>query len=100
KGDARYWHVEVGERRAPDAVWAYPEPIESASFLAGYAALVWDSCDEWFVEDEQAFRHPRDPYARIDVYTTTRHGGALAGGEGLASGRPAKGPYETPLPPG
>jgi uncharacterized protein (DUF427 family) len=99
KGDARYWHVEVGERRAPDAVWSYPEPIESASFLAGYAALVWDSFDEWFVEDEQAFGHPRDPYARIDVYKTTRHVRVLIGGEVLADSRRTKVLYETSLPP-
>jgi uncharacterized protein (DUF427 family) len=99
KGDARYWHVAVGERRAPDAVWAYPEPIESASFLAGYAALAWDSFDEWFVEDEQAFGHPRDPYARIDVYKTTRHVRVLVDGEVLADSRRTKVLYETSLPP-
>src|SRR5919204_4097661 len=62
KGDASYRSIRVGDRVAPDAVWAYPQPIESAEFLAGYAALVWDAVDEWFVEDEQAFGHPRDPY--------------------------------------
>jgi len=99
KGDARYWHVQVGERRAPDAVWAYPEPIERASFLAGYAALDWDSFDEWFVEDEQAFGHPRDPYSRIDVYRTSRHVRVLVGDEVLADSRRTKVLYETSLPP-
>jgi uncharacterized protein (DUF427 family) len=99
KGDARYWHVEVGGRRAPDAVWAYPEPIESASFLAGYAALDWNSFDEWFVEDEQAFGHPRDPYARIDVYKTSRHVRVLVDGEVLADSRRTHVLFETSLPP-
>src|SRR5262245_43712458 len=26
KGQACYWHVAAGGRRAADAVWAYPEP--------------------------------------------------------------------------
>jgi uncharacterized protein (DUF427 family) len=99
KGDARYWHVRVGERWAPDAVWAYPEPIDRASFLAGYAALDWDSFDEWFVEDEQAFGHPRDPYARIDVYRTTRHVRVLRDDVVLADSRRTKVLFESSLPP-
>jgi uncharacterized protein (DUF427 family) len=99
KGDARYWNVQVGERRAPNAIWAYPEPIERASFLAGYVALVWDAFDEWFVEDEQAFGHPRDPYSRIDVYATTRHVRVLLRGELLADSRRTKVLFETALPP-
>jgi uncharacterized protein (DUF427 family) len=99
KGDARYWDVHVGKRHAPNAIWAYPEPIESASFLAGYVALVWDAFDEWFVEDEQAFGHPRDPYKRIDVYASTRHVRVLLHDEVLADSRRTKILFETSLPP-
>ena len=99
KGTARYWSVRVGDRQVPNAIWAYPEPLESASFLAGYVALDWDSFDEWFVEDEQAFGHPRDPYARIDVYSTTRHVRVLRDGVVLADSRRAKVLFETVLPP-
>ncbi len=73
KGEARYRSIRVGDRVAPDSVWSYASPPEPASFLAGYVALDWHSFDEWFVEDEQAFGHPRDPYSRIDVFRTTRH---------------------------
>ena len=99
KGTARYWSVRVRDRHVPDAIWAYPDPIEPAAFLAGYVALEWDAFDEWFVEDEQAFGHPRDPYARIDVYRTTRHVRVLRDGEVLADSRRAKVLFETVLPP-
>ena len=99
KGDASYRSIRVGDRVAPDAVWSYPQPIESAPFLAGYSALVWDAVDEWFVEDEQAFGHPRDPYHRIDVYPTTRHVRVSLDGEVLADSRRAKLLAETGLPP-
>ena len=99
KGTARHWSIRVGEREAPNAAWAYPEPIPSASFLAGYLALEWNALDEWFVEDEQAFGHPRDPYSRIDVYNTTRHVRVLLDGELLADSRRAKALFETALQP-
>ncbi len=99
KGEAQYWSVRVGERVAPDAIWSYPDPIEPAAFLAGYAALDWDSVDEWFVEDDQIFGHPRDPYSRIDVYKTTRHVRVLLDGEALADSRRSMVLFETALPP-
>jgi uncharacterized protein (DUF427 family) len=68
KGDAGYWSVRGGGRVVPDAVWAYQDPIAAASFLRDHVALYWHAADEWFVEDAQAFGHPRDPYHRIDVY--------------------------------
>lgn len=99
KGEARYWTVRIGEGRAPDALWAYPDPVPSASFLTGHMAPVWAAFDEWFVEDEQAFGHPRDPYCRIDVYKTTRHVRVLLNGQALADSRRAKILFETALPP-
>jgi uncharacterized protein (DUF427 family) len=99
KGRARYWNVRVEDRVAPDAIWEYPEPIDSASFLAGYLALDWRSFDEWFVEDEQVFGHPRDPYSRIDVYTSTRQVRVVLDGEVLADTRRPKILFETSLPP-
>jgi uncharacterized protein (DUF427 family) len=35
KGDASYWSLPG----APNAVWYYPEPIDSATFLAGHVAF-------------------------------------------------------------
>jgi uncharacterized protein (DUF427 family) len=99
KGEARYRSVRAGGKLAQDAVWAYPEPIESAAFLTGYAAIYWDALDEWLIEDEQVFGHPPDPYSRIDVYDTSRHVRVLVDGEVLADSRRAKLLVETGLPP-
>jgi uncharacterized protein (DUF427 family) len=99
KGDARYWSLRVGERTAPDAVWAYPQPLEPASFLAGHVAFYWHALDEWFAEEEQLFGHPRDPYSRIDVYRTSRRVRVLLDGEVLADSVRAKILFETGLPP-
>jgi uncharacterized protein (DUF427 family) len=99
RGDVRYRSVRVGDRSVPDAVWWYPDPPAEASFLAGHVALDWNSFDEWFVEDEQAFGHPRDPYSRIDVFKTTRRVRVLVDGETVADCRRAKMLCETALPP-
>ncbi len=99
KGDARYWSLKARGRTAPDAVWAYPEPMEPAAFLAGHLAFYWRALDEWFAEDEQLHGHPRDPYSRIDVYRTTRRVRVLLDGEVLADSVRAKILFETGLPP-
>jgi uncharacterized protein (DUF427 family) len=44
KGQASYWTVEVAggdgpARRAENAVWAYPDPYDEVSGLAGYYAF-------------------------------------------------------------
>jgi uncharacterized protein (DUF427 family) len=98
KGEARYWTLRVGERELPDAVWHYPEPIEQASFLAGHVALYWNAVDEWFAEEAQLFGHPRDPYARIDVYPSSRHVRVSLGGEVVAESRRTMALFESNLP--
>jgi uncharacterized protein (DUF427 family) len=49
KGDASYWSVRVSDRVAENAVWGYPEPIDSAPPLADYLAFYWNKMDEWFL---------------------------------------------------
>jgi uncharacterized protein (DUF427 family) len=39
KGEASYWSLRVDGQVLPNAVWYYPEPIASASFLAGHVAF-------------------------------------------------------------
>jgi uncharacterized protein (DUF427 family) len=50
KGDASYRSVQVGDRVAENAVWSYPEPLESAPPLAGYAAFYWHKMDISFTD--------------------------------------------------
>ena len=99
KGEATYRSLRAGDRFAEDAVWAYAHPLDAASFIAGHAAFYWDRLDEWFVEDEQVFGHPRDPFHRIDVYRTTRRVRVSVDGELLADSVRALALFETALPP-
>lgn len=99
KGEASYRSLRVGDRFEPDAVWTYPEPIPPAAFLAGHAAFYWKKLDEWFVEDEQVFGHPRDPYHRIDTYRTSRPVRISVDGETLAESTRAVALFESGLPP-
>jgi uncharacterized protein (DUF427 family) len=73
KGEASYWSVRVGDRVAQNAVWRYPEPIESCPDISGHVAFYWDSLDSWWEEDDEVFRHARDPYHRVDVLRSSRH---------------------------
>ncbi len=74
KGKVRYWHLNLGERQAPDAVWAYDGPPRSGNpDLRGYRAFEWEKADHWYIEDEEVFGHPRNPYTRIDIHRSSRH---------------------------
>jgi uncharacterized protein (DUF427 family) len=72
KGDASYWSLRAGDDVRVDAVWAYEQPLESAPWLRGFAALYFDRVDRWLVEDEPLAGHLRDPYHRVDVHQSSR----------------------------
>jgi uncharacterized protein (DUF427 family) len=99
KGDASYWSVKVGDRISENAVWGYPEPIDSAAPLAGYLAFYWRMMDHWYEEDEEVFVHPRDPYHRVDILESSRHVKVRVNGEAVAETRRPKVLFETGLPP-
>jgi uncharacterized protein (DUF427 family) len=94
KGDASYWNAGS----ADNAIWGYPEPIESAAFLRGYMAPYWHLMDAWFEEDEPLKIRFRDPYHRVDVRESSARVTVRAGGEVVAeSARPLL-LFETGLP--
>jgi uncharacterized protein (DUF427 family) len=99
KGDASYWSVRVGDKVAENAVWSYPDPIDSAPQLGGYLAFYWRRMDHWFEEDEEIFVHPRDPYHRVDVLESSRHVKVRVNGEVVAETQRPKVLFETGLPP-
>ncbi len=98
RGRVRFWSIEVGGRRAEDAVWNYPEPLHSAPPLAPYAAFKWDLVDHWYEEDEEIFRHPRNPYKRVDAIRSSRRVEVIVGGTTVADTRRAVFLFETGLP--
>ncbi len=71
-GEGTYWSVRVGDRRAVDGAYSWKQPPRSAAGIAGLIAFDWDSVDGVFEEDEQVYVHPRDPYTRIDVLSSSR----------------------------
>jgi uncharacterized protein (DUF427 family) len=84
KGDASYRTITVGDRVAQDALWVYDEPLEPASWLAGYAGVYLDRLDRWRDEDEVVTAFP-DPYHRVDIRATDRTVEIRARGEVVAS---------------
>jgi len=99
KGEARYFHLEVGGRRIEDAGWKYPTPYDEASALAGHAAFFFRKMDSWWEEDEQIHVHARDPHVRIDILESSRTVRVTHQGERIAqSARPLI-LFETKLPP-
>src|SRR5919112_1838035 len=99
KGEASYWSVKVGDRVSENAVWGYPEPIDSAPPIAGYVAFYWNRMDHWFEEDEEVYVHPRDPYHRVDVLESSRRVKVSVGGEVIAETERPRVMFETGLPP-
>ena len=99
KGDASYWSVRVGNKVAENAVWSYPEPIESCPPISGYLAFYWQEMDHWYEEDEEVFVHPRDPYHRVDVLESSRHVRVEVNGEVVAETQRPTILFETGLPP-
>jgi uncharacterized protein (DUF427 family) len=99
KGDASYWSVRVGDNVSENAVWSYPDPIDSAPPLAGYLAFYWHLMDHWYEEDEEVFVHPRDPYHRVDILESSRHVKVRVNGEVVAETQRPKILFETGLPP-
>lgn len=98
KGDAIYWDVVVGDKRAENAVWAYPEPIAAVPEIAGYAAFYWNKMDRWLEEDEEIFVHARDPHVRVDALPSSRKVEVSLDGETLAVTERAVFVFESGLP--
>lgn len=64
----------------------------------GYVTVPWGAVDAWFEEDERVEVHPRDPYHRIDTFSTSRRVRVTVGGIALADTTRSRALYETGLP--
>jgi len=84
KGEARYWSIVAGGRRADNAAWSYLDPPPEAAGIAGHVAFEWDKMDRWLEEEEEIFRHPRDPFKRVDALPSRRHVRVVIDGETVA----------------
>jgi uncharacterized protein (DUF427 family) len=45
KGDAAYYSIEAGGRKAPNAVWTYEEPYQAVSQIESHLAFYPDRVD-------------------------------------------------------
>jgi len=99
KGDASYFTVRAGDRVAENAIWYYPEPLDSFASLKGYAAFYWGMMDRWMEEDVVVIGHPHDPYHRVDVLESSRRVRVALNGEELAASDRPKILFETGLQP-
>lgn len=91
EGATTRYSVHIGDRVAEDAAWA-------AADLDGYVAFDWDAMDAWFEEDDEVFKHARDPYHRVDVLNSSRHVRVEVDGETVAETRRPRLLFETGLP--
>lgn len=62
KGQARYYDVVVGTRKASWAAWAYPEPTPAFEPIAHYCAFYPRPMDACFVDGEQVTPQPGNFY--------------------------------------
>jgi uncharacterized protein (DUF427 family) len=87
KGEASYWTIRVGDREAPNVMWGYLDPLPEREDIRGYRALYFAKMDAWYEEEEEIFKHPRDPYHRVDVLQSARHIRIELEGQTLAESR-------------
>mgnify|MGYP001178116909 FL=1 len=73
KGEASYWSMRVGKQVAENAVWNYLAPLSEAASLKDHFAFEWNKMDKWMEEDEEIFKHARDPFKRVDALPSRRH---------------------------
>ena len=97
RGDARTYHVQVGDRVATDAAWEYPDSPLVA--IRGLLRFEWGAMDNWFEEDEEVFVHPRSPYTRVDILPSSRHVEVVVDGVTVADSHHPTLLFETGLPP-
>ncbi|MFG1695528.1 DUF427 domain-containing protein [Nonomuraea sp. NPDC049309] len=96
RGDAVIYDVVSGASEAKDAALVYPDsPLEE---IRGHVRFEWDAMDAWFEEDEEVFFHPRDPYTRVDILSSSRHVRIEVDGVTVADSRSPRLLFETGLP--
>ncbi len=92
------WSVRVGDRLAEGCVTASPTRADGAEILPGYVTVAFTAMDRWFEEDDPIYAHPRDPYHRVDVRSSSRHVVVRHKGQAVAETTRPKLLFETSVP--
>ncbi len=62
KGQAAYYSIQVGEQRAENAAWFYPEPTPAFRDLTNYVAFYPSLMQACYLDGEQVQAQPGDFY--------------------------------------
>lgn len=98
KGDAAYWSVRAGGKAAENAAWSYPHPTSPGGAIKDHIAFDWPKMDKWMEEDEEIFKHARDPFKRVDALPSRRHVRVVIDGKTVADSRRPTLVFETNHP--
>lgn len=97
RGDAQHFDVRLGGNSAPDGALRYNDsPIAELRDLVRFE---WAALDEWLEEDEPVYTHPRDPYTRVDILSSSRRVRVEVDGATIAESAAPRILFETGLPP-
>ncbi len=97
RGDGAVHDVVADGVTKSGAALRYPDsPIEE---LRDLVRLEWSAMDEWFEEDEPVYVHPRSPYTRVDILSSSRHVRVEVDGVTVADSHSPHILFETGLPP-
>jgi uncharacterized protein (DUF427 family) len=97
RGEAEIYNVRVEGATAEGAAKRYRDSPLTA--LRDLVRIDWAAMDEWLEEDEPVYTHPRDPYKRVDILTSSRHVRVEVDGVIVADSVRPHILYETGLPP-
>lgn len=97
-GATQWYDVVVNGRRYERLAWRYDSDV-----LADHVAFDWfrrtePGVEHWFEEEEEVFRHPRDPYKRVDAIPSSRSVEISVDGRVLAQTTEPVLLFETRLP--
>ena len=88
----------VGGKSAENAAWSYANPLPAASAIKDHFAFDWPKMDKWMEEDEELFKHARDPFKRVDALPSKRHVRVVIDGHTVAETRRPHLVFETNHP--
>jgi uncharacterized protein (DUF427 family) len=93
-GEATQYAVKAGD--AIGAAYSFHDG--STPELRDHYALVWNTMDHWYEEDEEVFVHARDPNTRVDILPSSRRVRVEVDGVTVADSTSGMFLFETGLP--